>query len=347
MNGRERIEAVLQGHWLDQRPVMIHNFMMAARESNMTMATYRSCPEQIAKAHISAAERYQLDGVFVDIDTATTAGALGATVDFPEDEPARCHGQFLSSLQQVDDLEPVDLANNERVMIWVEACRKIKNHFGDELFVRGNCDQLAFSVASMLRSPAEWMMDLMDPNAEESVFKLLDYCHTAVVQFTTLMADTGVDMISHGDSPAGPDMISPAMYRKFALPYEKKAALLVKSLGCSYMLHVCGNTEAILSDIATVGADGVELDYKTDVNAIRQHCDTIVLSGIIDPSGVLALGTPQLVIEKTRELLAAYHDSPRLIVCSGCALPPHTPAENIHAMVDTARQIPMKQRGVA
>jgi uroporphyrinogen decarboxylase len=74
------------------------------------------------------------------------------------------------------------------------------------------------------------------------------------------------------------------------------------------------------------------------VGAIRSaHGDKVVLSGNIDPSGVLALGTPELVAETTRALLDAYHDSPRLIVCSGCALPPGTPEANLRAMIDTVR----------
>lgn len=37
MNGYQRIKAALPGEWPDQRPVMLHNFMMAAREAGLTM----------------------------------------------------------------------------------------------------------------------------------------------------------------------------------------------------------------------------------------------------------------------------------------------------------------------
>lgn len=37
MNGYQRIRAVLNGEWPDKRPVMLHNFMMAAREAGLTM----------------------------------------------------------------------------------------------------------------------------------------------------------------------------------------------------------------------------------------------------------------------------------------------------------------------
>lgn len=338
MNGHERIQAVLNGEWPDKRPVMLHNFMVAAREAGMTQAQYRKSPENIARAHIEAAEKYDLDGVFIDVDTTTTASALGVPTDYPEDEPARCHGKLLESLDNVDDLEPVDLSKDEHVMIWVEACRLIKDHFGDEKWVRGNCDQLPFSVASMMRTPQEWMMDLMIEDFEENVFKLMDYALDACRQFVRLVAEAGVHMISHGDSPAGPEMISPPMYRKYALPYQQKIVDLVHELGKAYLLHICGSTEAILQDMLETGADAFDLDYKTDSNAIHDaYANKVVLSGTIDPSGVLALGTPDMVCEKTQELLDIYKDSPRLIVCSGCALPPGTPEENMRALIDTVR----------
>lgn len=340
MNGYERIQAVLRGEWADRRPVMLHNFMPAAREAGMTQAEYRSSPENIARAHIEAAEKYDLDGVLIDVDTATMAAALGVPSDYPDDEPARCHGSLLADLGGVDRLKFFDVSRNEQVMIWVEGCRLVKKYFGDEKFVRGNCDQLPFSVASMIRTPQEWMMDLMSEDSEENVFKLLDYALDACSQFVRLMADTGVHMISHGDSPAGPDMISPPMYRKFALPYQQKIAALVHELGVSYMLHVCGSTTAILEDLLETGADAFELDYKTDVNEILRVCgERVVLSGNVDPSGVLALGSPERVVEATKALLEVYRDSPRLIVCSGCALPPATPEENMRALIAAARGV--------
>ncbi len=61
--------------------------------------------------------------------------------------------------------------------------------------------------------------------------------------------------------------------------------------------------------------------------------DRAVFIGNIDPSGVLALGTPELVEAKTRELLAVFADTPRFILNAGCAIPATTPPENLRAMI--------------
>ncbi len=87
MNGYERISAALAGRWPDRTPIMLHNFMMAAREAGMTQQQYRGSPQNIAAAHVRAVETYGLDGVLVDVDTATLAEAVGVPVDHPPDEP--------------------------------------------------------------------------------------------------------------------------------------------------------------------------------------------------------------------------------------------------------------------
>jgi len=44
MNGYERIRKALNGEWPDKRPVMLHNFMMAAEEAGYTMKAFREDP---------------------------------------------------------------------------------------------------------------------------------------------------------------------------------------------------------------------------------------------------------------------------------------------------------------
>lgn len=335
MNGFQRINAVLKGEWPDKRPVMLHNFMMAAKEAGFTQKEYREDPEKIAKAHIQAVEKYDYDGVLIDIDTAALAGAVGVPVDFPENEPARIHGAVLRSLEEVQGLRTVDISKNERIRIWLESCRIVKKYFGSEKYVRGNCDQASFSLASMMRGPAEWMMDLI--TEDDLAFKLLNYCTDISLQFIDLMAETGVDMVSNGDSPAGPEMISPEMYKKYALPYEKKLVEKAHQLNLPYCLHICGNTDAILDGMITSGTNALELDYKTDIRKIFKKCnEKITFIGNIDPSGVLAMGRVRDVEEKTRELLKVYKNSPRLIINAGCAIPSETPPENLRKMIEIA-----------
>ena len=338
MNGYERIKAALAGKETDKIPVMLHNFMMAAKEAGLTMKQYRENPEAIADAFVRSIEKYQYDGVFVDIDTVTLAGACGVAIDFPEEEPARSHGGLMNSYDMLPELKPVDVGSYKYVQVWCEAVRLLKKHFGNEIYIRGNCDQAPFSLASMIRGTENWMMDFYMTD-ENLIFGLLDYCTEATSQFIKLMAQTGCDMVSNGDSPAGPDMIPAELYEKFALPYTKKVVDVAHGAGVDYALHICGNTDIIINHMIASGADALELDYKTDTkNAFELMHDKLTLFGNIDPSGVLALETPEQVRTKTLELLDIFSKTNRFVLNSGCALPSTTPPENIEMFIKTARE---------
>jgi len=169
MTGLERITAALKGEQADTVPIMLHNFMMAARQAGLTQSQYRSDPENIARAFIESVQRYQYDGILVDIDTATLAGAVGVPVEYPDDEPAVCLRGCLDDLSDVASLPDPDVGADEHIQIWLEAVRLVKQHFGDEICIRGNCDQAPFTLACMVRGMQNWMMDLMDPDAQDNI----------------------------------------------------------------------------------------------------------------------------------------------------------------------------------
>ncbi len=337
MNGYERISAALRGDKPDKVPVMLHNFLMAAREHGVTMEQYRNSSKVIAETFIAAIEKYQYDGIVVDIDTVTLAGAVGVEVDFPVNDPARSHTGNIVNLLDINHLKSTKIEDYKYIQIWLEAVRLLKDYYKNELYIRGNCDQAPFSLASMMRGAQNWMVDLM-MGTYDQINLLLEYCTDASSQFIKLMAQTGCDMVSNGDSPAGPEMISAEMYLKYAMPYEKKIAEVAHNAGVAYALHICGNTDVILEHMLLTGADAFELDYKTDITKIyNSFHDSATFIGNIDPSGVLALGKADVVQKKTMELLSVYKNSNRFILNAGCAIPPITPSENLKMMIDTAR----------
>jgi uroporphyrinogen decarboxylase len=69
------------------------------------------------------------------------------------------------------------------------------------------------------------------------------------------------------------------------------------------------------------------------------------LLGPIDPSEVMANGTPELVMEKCNEALENLSPGGGFILGPGCALPPNTPDENIDAMIEAAKKFKLQLRG--
>lgn len=342
MNGYQRIKSAVEGRMPDVRPIMMHNFMLAAAEFGCSMKQYREDPRTAADCHIKFVEKYGIDGVLFDVDTALLASAAGAPVDYPENDPARVYGTFINSLDDVDALEDVDISKSVRIRHSLETMKILRKYFGHEIFLRGNCDQAPFSLACALRGPEAFMMDLvLEP---EKARKLIDYTSRISVQLIHLMAQAGVDMVSNGDSPAGPEMISPDMYREFALEPEKLLLKAAHQEGVPYLMHICGNTDIILQDMADAGFDAVELDYKTSTESIFNHFSkSTTLFGTVDPSGVIALGKPEDVRREILDIEKYYRGNPRIVYGAGCAIPPMTPEENIRMFVKTVREIPCSE----
>ncbi|MCI8852157.1 MAG: hypothetical protein HFI32_01470 [Lachnospiraceae bacterium] len=339
MNGYERVKAALAGKALDLRPVMLHNFQNCVQEGGISFDEFRGNPAQAARCFIENAEKYDFDGIFIDFDTATLSGACGCPVQYSPDKAATTVGGVLEDLDEVSKLKPVNLEDSPYVMNWLETSRRIAEYFGKEKYVRCNCDQAPFSLASMLRGSQELMMDLLDEDYEEELEVLFRYAQDVTSQFIRLASQTGAHGVSNGDSVAGPAMISPAMYEKYSIPYELPVIDLAHERGMDYTLHICGNTTPILELFTRLPVDAMELDYKTDQQKMHDVlADKIAVSGTLDPSSVFLLGTEELVRQKVRELLEIYEDSTRLIVCSGCAIAPDTPEANIRAFVDEVRK---------
>jgi uroporphyrinogen decarboxylase len=338
MNGYQRIHNALHGIPTDVVPLMLHNFMPAAREAGLTMQQFRSNPNNMAKAFIDASMKYGLDGVLTDVDTALEASALGAETHFPDDIPAKVTAPISDDIEVViENADVKKLETNERIQIYLEAIRLIRKQVGGELFIRCNADQGAFSLAAAVYGMTNMMMALKSPQCEPLLFRLLERCYEVHLAFHRLVKAAGADMTSFGDSMCSPDLISPTMYQKFAAPFQKRLAAELANDGIETVCHICGNTNRILQTMSECGFAGVEIDYKTDVTEVQKimHNKATVF-GILDPSGTFCFGNEKTVKEKTQQVLETFQGS-GIVIGAGCALPAETPAENIKTFVRTVR----------
>jgi uroporphyrinogen decarboxylase len=343
MNGYQRINNTLHNIPTDGVPIMLHNFMPAAREAGLTMQQFRSNPHNIAKAFVDASMKYGLDGILTDVDTALEASALGAETHFPDDIPAKVVAPISDDIEVViENVDAKKLQTDERVQIYLEAIRLIRKQVGGELFIRGNADQGAFSLATAVYGMVNMMLAMKSPQQEPMILRLIERCYEVNLAFHRLVKAAGADMTSFGDSMCSPDLISPTMYQKFAAPFQKRLAAELATDGIETVCHICGNTTRILQTMSECGFAGVEIDYKTDIAEVQKTMNKkTTVFGILDPSGTFCFGDEQTVKEKAMQVLETFHGK-GIIIGAGCALPAETPTENIKTFVRTVREYTLK-----
>ena len=339
MNSLQRVKAVLAGQIPDRVPVCLHNFMLAAREAGIPMEEYRTHPRAIARAHLAALEKYGHDCILIDTDTTMLAEAMGATSECAPNEPGRIVAPAIGSLGDVDRLQVVNPETDGRIPALLEGVRLIAKQVGNEVAIRGNADQAEFDLACMVRGIEEFLMELASDSENPAIGRLLETCYQSHLAVHRALIRAGAHFTSMGDSLAGPDVVSPTMFDRFARPYEERLVKDLAADGIFTVIHICGDTSRILDFLSRYDFCGFELDYKTDAARAKSTAGARhVLFGNLDPSGVIARGTPAMIREKTCQLISLWKPGGLFVLNVGCAIPGNAPEENIHALIATARE---------
>jgi uroporphyrinogen decarboxylase len=323
-------------------PLAVHS---CARLAGISMRDYTLNPRLLADSVIRYYEQFRPDAVWLSADTWVTAEAMGAAVSFPgPEQPLAGTGEpCVRSMADVERIGPPDPKTQGRWPLMLEALRLTKDAIGKETFIVACFDQYPFSLACALMGMQQVMLLLIDdPSAVDS---LMAKCGDYAVAYATALADAGADMLSGGDSPAG--LIGPRLYRNVALPLEKRVVAALKSqVSIPVSLHICGNAMPILADMATSGADVLELDQHVDiVAACRIVGPEIAIWGNLDPVRLLAQSTPAELRRQTEGLIAAVRrcGHHRFVVSSGCTLAPDTPHDNLRALIEAAQNYLLDQ----
>lgn len=341
MTSLERFNAALAFRPVDRAPADLHNFMMCAAVSGLPFDRFVLDPQAMARTQIQLHEEFRQDVLLVENGTASLAQAMGCRVDFRSDDPPVVTGPAIRSLDELEKLSvSEELLESPLLKANLETVRILREHFGDRVVIMGRGDQGPFSLASQILGMEEMLMALADDEEEEAIHRLLDICTRAGALCCKAMLDAGAHCTSIGDSTAGPDVISPAMYERFAFPYEKALIDLVHRHGGRIALHICGNATRIIPKMVETGADILELDQKTDLKkAFPLIRNRAVVLGQISPI-TLMNGDTQEVERETQEMLQTIGGAQAsgVILGPGCALGGTTPYANVHAMLQTVQK---------
>jgi MtaA/CmuA family methyltransferase len=239
-----------------------------------------------------------------------------------------------NGLPEIDPLSSPSLAE------LVKATHILVARLGKEVCIRGESDQGPFSLAAEILGPESFLTALLDPNRQGDVRRLLSYAEEQIFKLACAQAAAGSHITLVGDSIAGPDVCSPELYRRFALPYEQKLVRRLKQKNIELGIHMCGNATVIVADMIRTGALYLELDHKIVADKVRDlTADRITLFGTLDPVGLLCRGTAEEIRKQVRREIGLFAPGGRYVLSPGCTLAYDTPFENVHALMDAGRQL--------
>ena len=342
MTPRELVKRALNGQTVPRPavgPLAVH---YCAKLAGVSLRDYTLKPDVLADCVIRYHRKFQPDAVWVSADTWVNAQAMGVAVAFPgDDQPMGGTGEpLVKTAADIERIPPPDPATQGRCPLMLDALRRVRQALGPDVFIVGCFDQYPFSLACCAMGMERVMVEVADDPT--LVRRLMERCADYTVAYACAIAEAGADMLSGGASTGA--LLGPKLYREIAAPFEQQVIARIKAkTGLPVSLHMCGNAKPVLADMVKSGADVLEMDQRTDM---RDACKIIprhlAIWGNLDPVAVLAQGTPQDAVRAAKEFIQTMNTAShqRFVLSSGCTLAMETPDENLHALINAAKNWP-------
>jgi MtaA/CmuA family methyltransferase len=194
------------------------------------------------------------------------------------------------------------------------------------------------TTAQMMTGTHEFFTYLAnDPDYAKAVIALALDC---VKNICKMMFEAVMDVCNILDPFCSTDILSPEIYREFALPYQKELFAYIKEMGGIGFLHICTYTQPIWQDIAHSGCLNFNGDMYPGMDVAKQAIgDKISLMGTLCPYSTLIHGTTEDVAKEVRKLAAEVGYNGGFICMPGCDIDWTVPEENMRALIDTCASI--------
>jgi len=331
LSPKERVRKFFAREEIDRMPVF-------SGYGNVTVHGLEKFGWNFAQIHVDAkkmasmaASTYQLFGLecaAVPFDMGVEAEALGAGVNFYSHHTDIVYPTITKKVSEtVADLDlqvPADMSQAGRIPLVVDAIRQIKEEIGDKV-----------PIAAWVLGPYTLAGQLVDiGDLAKMAFKkkamvdgVLDKLADVLIEISRIYREAGADYITVREMGAGPDILSPRIFKTLIRPHLEK---VFKGLESPKILHICGDTNTIIEEMALCGADAISLDQVNDVVESRKKLGpNVCILGNIDPYKVIVTGKPDDVDTAVKEAVANGVNA----IWPGCDIFPTAPKENMNALM--------------
>lgn len=285
--------------------------------------------EKAAKLALAANEILGLKGVRVPFDLCVEAEAFGCGIKkgAPDNQPM----VDKSAYKDYDEFHvPEDIWERGRFQTVFQATEILMSRVGDELPVFPMVVGPA-TLSGYLFGLEKALMDIhIRPEAYSAALRqVADF----TIEYANKLLERANGTVVIADPVASGDLVSPKQFATFYLPVYKRIDEGVKG---RIILHICGNTTGMLSDIAETGFDcfsfqGPEVQISKAKELVR---DRIALAGNVPTVKYILQGTPEDVKKWS---LQALEEGVHLLAPS-CGIPPIAKASNITPMVQATEE---------
>ncbi|MFO7975537.1 MAG: uroporphyrinogen decarboxylase family protein [Candidatus Hydrogenedentota bacterium] len=328
MNSYERYMGMVQGEKVDivpRVPILMH---FAARYAGVTYADFARDCETLVAANRKLVEDFGFDQLDIMSDPWRETVDFGGAIEYLDDAVPKCTRHPLENSRNLAELEDPDPRTADRMGNAIRAIQLYKEFGYQQYSITGWVEGPAAEAAD-IRGVTNFLMDLM--TEEGFACDLMDQCTNNAIHFALAQLSEGADTIGIGDSIVS--QLSPELYEKHVFPREKQLVEAIHAADGLVRLHICGDINHLLPEIALLKVDILDCDYQVDMVAAREALgNKIVLTGNLDPVRAVMDSDPETIRAALREIYETIGNP--YFVNAGCEIPPATPIENLQALCE-------------
>ena len=179
-----------------------------------------------------------------------------------------------------------------------------------------------------------------DPELLGEILEKLTVLGEAAIERAAAHPATGVIFYAEDMGFNTSTMMSPAFFREWVIPRQKRLADACHKHGKPFILHSCGFVDTLMEDfIEVIGIDGFHSFQDTIIpveTVYRKYGDRIAILGGVDVD-LLARGSQEEVRTRCRQILDICGTGGGFALGSGNSVTNYCIIENYYAMIDEAR----------
>lgn len=141
----------------------------------------------------------------------------------------------------------------------------------------------------------------------------------------------------------GSTLIAPDMLREFFFPSLKKQIETWKNAGGRILFHSCGNIDAVLEDLETMGIDALtNLQVRAGMNladAKKRIGGRVTIVGNVDATDVMCQSNKQIIRDAIQTAVNTAGQDGALIIATDHSFHEGIPEENVLYFIEAAKEI--------
>jgi len=329
---KERLARALTGQPVDRMPAVSVTQTGTVEQMEACGAFWPEANDDAEKMAALAEAGHTVVGfeaVRVPFDITAEAEFFGCEIKTgtKEQQPSVV-GHVVKTAEDIEKLKGYSL-DHGRIGVVCDAIKILADKYGKDLPIMGSMIG-PFSLAQHINGD-DWFMAIFTDEAFG--LELMEFTTEFNVEYAKKMVENGADCMVIIDPTASAQLIGAEFYQKFVVPYHQKIVDAMHEVNVPVVLHICGDTTQGLALMESSGVDAISVDQSVDVKAAMDNAEKAVIVGNLDPVNVLWNKTPEVVKEKSQEVI----DAGVNILAPGCGIVSKTPTENLQAMVEIVR----------